>query len=52
MPQSTQTQMGTSVTNPLICSEINIVQLSKLDTDGTKEQVEANNSVLEKLCHE
>lgn len=50
-PPSTSTPTPTSGTNPaLVCSELQIVQLSRLDTDGTKTQVEANNHVLAALC--
>lgn len=42
------TVSGTSV--PLLCSEIQIVQLSRLDTDETKLQVAANNHVITALC--
>ena len=49
-PASTSTQTHTSATKPILCSELQIVQLSRLDTDGTKEQVEANNHVLTARC--
>lgn len=50
-PPSTPTPITTSATNlPLICAQLQIVQLSRKDTDGTKEQVQANNHVLTALC--
>jgi hypothetical protein len=33
-----------------LCTAVRIVQLSRQDTTGTKEQVEANNAVLTKVC--
>lgn len=47
---STKAGTPTSVTDPL-CSLVKIVHLSRLDTTGTKEQVEANNAVLTEVCH-
>lgn len=48
---STALQTPTSVTSlPLVCSEMQIVQLSINDTTGTKTQVETNNHVLTALC--
>lgn len=42
------TVSGTSA--PLLCSELQIVQLSRLDTDETKLQVAMNNHVITALC--
>lgn len=50
-PPSTISPESNSVTsNALICSEMQVVALSHADTTGTKEQVAANNLVLQKLC--
>ena len=50
LPPSTPTRTDTSGTNALLCSEVQIVQLSRFDTDQTKLQVEANNHVIATLC--
>lgn len=55
VPLSTPAPTPTSATkvapaiDPL-CSQVRTVELSRLDTTGTKEQVEANNAVLAKVC--
>jgi len=48
-PLSTTAQTHTSAIDPL-CDSIHIVELSRQDTTGTKQQVEANNAVLTKVC--
>lgn len=50
LPPSTKAPTPTSATKPLLCSEMQIVQLSRKDTDGTKLQVERNNHILSALC--
>lgn len=50
VPLTPSTKTGQiSVIDPL-CSQLRIVLLSKLDTDGTKGQVEANNAVWRAVC--
>lgn len=50
-PPSTAIPTTTSATSAdLVCSQMQVVQLSRNDTDGTKEQVQANNHVLAALC--
>ena len=46
---STPIQTGTTAIDPL-CLSLRVVDLSRFDTDGTKEQVIANNAVLAKIC--
>lgn len=46
---STGAPTDTGATDPL-CSHVRIVELSKRDTTGTKEQVEANNAVIADVC--
>lgn len=48
-PPSTAAPTPTSAIDPL-CASVRIVGLSRLDTTGTKQQVEANNAVLTKVC--
>lgn len=50
-PPSTTSPVSSSATStPLVCSELRIVLLSHADTDGTKDQVAANNQVITALC--
>lgn len=49
-PPSTGANTGTSAIDPL-CSQIRIVELSRFDTTGTKEQVIGNNAVIDKVCN-
>ena len=48
-PLPTPAPTPTSAIDPL-CPQIRIVALSRLDTTGTKTQVEANNAVLGAVC--
>lgn len=46
---STVIQTPTSATDPA-CASLQIVRYSLQDTDGTKEQVKANNAVIHRIC--
>lgn len=48
-PPSTAVQTPISAIDPL-CSQVRIVELSRIDSTGTKKQVEANNAVITKVC--
>lgn len=48
--RSTKTPTSTSETNNPLCASLAIVHASRLDTDGTKQQVAANNRVIASVC--
>lgn len=49
-PTSATEAQGAATARDPLCSAVRIVQLSRVDTTGTKEQVEANNAVLTRIC--
>ena len=51
-PLSTTSQAKSSgIDLPALCAELQVVDLSRLDTTGTKEQVAQNNLVIQLECH-
>lgn len=51
-PPSTGTLTGTTGIKCVPCSSLRIVELSRLDTTGTKKQVIPNNAVISEICGE